>query len=121
VFQEKVEKRVELRVTVVGERVFAAEIDSQRSHRSAGDWRRHDPAHVAVRAATLPMGVRAAARELVRRLDLSYGALDFIERPNGELVFLEVNPTGEYLWIEDSTQLPITAAICDWLCGEAHG
>ncbi len=47
---------------------------------------------------------------------LLYGAIDFIMTPRGELVFLEVNPAGQYLWIEKLTGLPISAAIADWLC-----
>lgn len=30
-------------------------------------------------------------------------------------MFLEINPNGQYLWIEDETGLPITDAICDLL------
>ncbi len=44
-----------------------------------------------------------------------YGALDFIVTPEGQHVFLEVNPAGQYLWVEAQTKLPITAALADVL------
>ena len=47
----------------------------------------------------------------MRRLELQYGAVDFRVTPDGEHVFLEVNPAGEYLFIADRTDLPIAQAI----------
>ena len=116
-FQEYVEKDVELRVTVVGERVFACEIHSQQSAnpRTQIDWRNyslHDTPHVAV---TLPAPVEEACRQLVRKFDLQYSAMDLIRRPDGEYVFLENNPGGQYGWIEMLSGLPITEALGDLL------
>ena len=52
---------------------------------------------------------------LVERLGLCYGALDLVLTPDGRYVFLEINPSGQYLWIEVATGLPITAALCEML------
>jgi glutathione synthase/RimK-type ligase-like ATP-grasp enzyme len=52
---------------------------------------------------------------LIERLELCYGAIDMILTPDGRYVFLEINPSGQYLWIEMETGLPISAAICDLL------
>ncbi|MEV4245300.1 hypothetical protein AB0J63_18065 [Streptosporangium canum] len=46
---------------------------------------------------------------------LTYGAIDLILTPDGRYVFLEINPNGQFLWIEDATGLPIGAAIGDLL------
>ena len=43
---------------------------------------------------------------LVKSLDLRYGAIDLVIERNGAITFLEVNPTGEWYWIEHETQLP---------------
>lgn len=45
---------------------------------------------------------------LARRLGLSYCALDLVVTPSGDYVFLEVNPSGQYGWLESLTGLPIT-------------
>jgi glutathione synthase/RimK-type ligase-like ATP-grasp enzyme len=53
--------------------------------------------------------------QLVERLELCYGAIDMILTPDGRYVFLEINPSGQYGWIEQVTGLPISAAICEFL------
>ena len=113
--QRKIVKQVELRVTVVGDRVFPAEIHSQVTRRTRVDWRRYDHAHTPVREHALPDEVAARCRALAHRLGLRYGAIDLVLTPDGEYVFLEINPNGQWTWIEDLTGLPITAALCDEL------
>jgi D-alanine-D-alanine ligase-like ATP-grasp enzyme len=51
---------------------------------------------------------------------LRFAALDFIVTPDGEYVFLEANPNGQWAWIEHETGLPIAAAIADALEGSCH-
>ena len=63
----------------------------------------------------LPPEVQARCVRLVERLELCYGAIDMILTPDGRYVFLEINPSGQYLWIEKEAGLPISAAICDFL------
>jgi hypothetical protein len=114
-FQAYVPKRVELRITVVGEQVFAAEIHSQKAHRTRIDWRRYDLQHTPHYPHTLPDNVRRSCVELVRQLGLCYGAIDMVLTPDGRYVFLEVNPNGQFLWIEQLTGMPISDAICELL------
>jgi hypothetical protein len=115
IFQAYVEKRVELRITVVGKRVFAAEIHSQANHHTRFDWRRYDLTRTTHLPHALPPEIERQCLALVERLGLRYGAIDMIVTPDGRYVFLEINPNGQYLWIEQKTELPITAAICDLL------
>jgi hypothetical protein len=113
--QENVAKRLEIRVTVVGEHVFAAEIDSQASHRTRQDWRRYDHSNTPLRVHVLPAPVERRCVEITRRLGLSFGAMDLILTPDDEYLFLEINPAGEFGWIEDATRMPISEAIADLL------
>ena len=115
VFQAYVPKRVELRVTLVGTRVFAAEIDSQRSRYSRVDWRHNDLNCTPYRPHQLPAEVQDRCLALLRRFGLRYGAIDLIQRPDGEYVFLELNPNGQFSWIESLTGLPISEALADLL------
>lgn len=115
IFQAYVPKLFELRITVVGQEVFAAEIHSQESHHTRHDWRRYDLFHTLHRAHILPDAVAQHCRDLVARLGLCYGAIDMVLTPDGRYVFLEINPNGQYLWIEEATGLPISEAICDLL------
>lgn len=113
--QARVAKRLELRVTVVGEQVFGAAIHSQRANHTQVDWRRYDDRNTPIEPWSLPAEVSARCVDITRRLGLRYGAIDMVLTPDGRYVFIEINPSGQYLWIENATGLPITAAIVDLL------
>jgi hypothetical protein len=117
IFQEKVPKKVELRVTVVGTRVFAAEIRSQESYRQHTDWR-HTPEFAQARyyaVHTLPAEVEQRCVQVVKALNLTFGALDLILTPDDRYVFLEVNINGQWAYLEDMLGFPISHAIAELL------
>ena len=115
IYQAYVPKRVELRITVVGDRVFAAEIHSQATRRTRHDWRRYHVARTPHGVHALPHDIEQRCVRLVQALGLSYGAIDMVLTPEGRYVFLEINPNGQFLWIEQLTGLPISDAVADWL------
>ena len=115
IFQELVAGGVDVRVTIVGEQMFAAEI---RSGESAYPYDfRVDTAHAPTSVHELPDPVRDRLLALMRVLDLRYGAVDLRVAPDGEHVFLEVNPAGQWLFVEYATGLPISAAVAGLLTG----
>ena len=114
IFQALVPKAYEVRATVVGARIFAGRINSQASTETMIDWRRR-PFDIEKEPIVLPPDIEAKIHALMRWFGLIYGAFDFIVTPEGRHVFLEVNPAGQYLWVEATTKLPITAAIADEL------
>jgi MvdD family ATP-grasp ribosomal peptide maturase len=119
-FQEKVPKAVELRVTVVGDRIFCASIDPHMSDRADHDWRRDGTGLVDQwQHYDLPADVGAGLLKLVDQLGLNYSAIDVIVTPDGRHVFLELNPVGEYFWLEQWPGLPISEAIADVLLDRA--
>lgn len=101
--QEEVAKALELRVIVVGDEVFAAAVDADAYDHTAVDWRA-GARELADRwfAHELPLEVAARVVELVRRFELHYGAIDMILTPDGRYVFLEINPQGEFSWLEET-------------------
>ena len=103
-FQRWVPKAHEVRVTVVGERLFAAAIHAN-SPAAHIDWR-SDYTALRYEQVDPPREVAAGINKLMRALRLSYGALDFVVSPSGEWTFLEINPGGQHGWIEDATGLP---------------
>jgi hypothetical protein len=114
-FQEFVEKVSDIRVTVVGSDVFAAEILSQSNESSRVDWRATDDPNLEHRRHELPPLIRHRCIELVRVLGLSFGAIDLAVRKDGSYSFFEVNPNGEWVWIEDQLGYPISQSIATWL------
>jgi glutathione synthase/RimK-type ligase-like ATP-grasp enzyme len=114
-FQGYVPKLCDLRVTVVGDRTFATEIHSQGILEAKHDWRRGDVSDMPHRAHVLPGDLTQQCRLLVARLGLRYAAIDMILTPAGEYVFLEINPNGQYGWIEELTRQPISEAVASLL------
>ncbi|MFY1595562.1 ATP-grasp ribosomal peptide maturase [Micromonospora sp. WMMD737] len=112
-FQHQVPKDHELRITVVGGRLFAARIDAH-SDAARIDWRT-DYDNLTYRPVELPEAVAAQVLAVTRTLGLVFAAVDLIVTPDGDHVFLEVNPGGQWAWIEAETALPIAAAIADHL------
>lgn len=110
IFQERIEKRHELRVTIVGRQLFTAKIRSDHSPRSAIDWRADIFADI-YEPTEIDDAAEALLLTLHKRLGLAYGAYDLIVDQNGEYVFLEVNPSGQWLWIEQAIGLGISAQI----------
>jgi catechol 2,3-dioxygenase-like lactoylglutathione lyase family enzyme len=114
--QELIPKAFEVRVTVFGERCFALRIDSQADERTRDDWRRfQDPSVIPYTVWELPEPLQRQCAELMSRLGLVYGAFDFIVDPQGEYVFLEVNPHGQWAWVEELTGMPLADALIDLL------
>jgi len=107
-FQELVEKVSDIRVTVVGNDVFAAEILSQRRESSRVDWRATDDVNLEHKVHKLPPKVDDLCRKLVSHLGLAFGAIDLALKADGTYTFFEINPNGEWGWIEDKLGLPIS-------------
>ena len=116
-FQEQVAKRSDVRVTVVGSRIFAAEILSQEHPSSRVDWRATELADLPHRALELPAQLEQKCHELLSTLRLRFGAIDLIRTDDDTYWFLEINPNGEWLWIEHALGYPIAAAIASELLG----
>jgi MvdD family ATP-grasp ribosomal peptide maturase len=120
-FQELLPKSLEIRATVVGHRIMSAAVDSQVSIRATHDWRR-DGLRILQdwRHYQLPLDVEEKILRLMDYFSLNYGAIDIILTPDDRHVFLELNPCGEFFWLERTPGLPISDAIADLLLGRSH-
>lgn len=115
IFQEYVPGSADIRVTVVGEELFAMAIDGRGSADIDFRLRMRSAATSATSATTLPDDVAEGVRALMAHFGIVYGGVDFRRTPEGEYVFLEVNPAGEFLFCEYGAGLPITDAVAGWL------
>lgn len=113
IFQELVPAVADLRVTIVGDEVFPMAIDSSRTSYDV-DFR-VGLAQARTSATTLPADVDRMLRSLMAELGLVYGAVDLRVTPEGEHVFLEINPAGEFLFSENGSGHRITDAVAGWL------
>lgn len=111
--QEEVPRRSDIRVTFVGDKCFVADVTGRQG---LIDWR--DPEeNVRYSVSTIAERDEFLCRSMLGRLGLLYGAFDFIRTPDGRLVFLEVNPTGEWAWLEDRLGFPMRDAFVDIFFG----
>lgn len=114
-FQEYISKKMEIRITVVGDKVFSCEIYSQKSKKTADDWRHYDLENVPHLIHKLPLSIEKLCLTMMERLGLNFATFDLVLTPEGKYVFLELNPNGQWLWIEQLTGMPISQAIAELL------
>ncbi|MBI2628175.1 MAG: hypothetical protein HYW71_01915 [Candidatus Niyogibacteria bacterium] len=115
IFQEYVPKQLELRITVVKNEIFACAIYSQKSEKTKHDWRNYDLANTPHNVWSLPLEIEKKCLNLVRSYNLNFGAIDMIITPENKYVFLELNPNGQWVWIENLTNLPISKTLINLL------
>lgn len=115
--QEYIEKSFELRITTVCDDVFACKILSQEMDETHGkiDWRQGIETDMKHEPFRLPVEIANFCRKYLKSLNLNFGCFDFIVTPQDEYVFLECNPNGQWMWIEELTGLKISNSIAKHL------
>jgi hypothetical protein len=122
IFQRCIEKDHEIRLTMLGDDHIALKIHSYPNERATVDWRSASTNGVKYDQVTLPDWLLERARRLMQALDIRFGCLDFIVDANGDYHFLEVNPSGQFLWAEYALPgTPMLDRFCDFLITEAGG
>jgi glutathione synthase/RimK-type ligase-like ATP-grasp enzyme len=99
IFQEYIPKRVELRVTVIGDEIFTAELHSQVHEETRYDWR-HYEVDIPIYEHQLPVEIGEKCMALTKAYGLNFSTSDLILTPDGRYVFLEMNPNGQFLWVQ---------------------
>lgn len=121
-FQEKIEKKLELRITVIGKRLFAAALDSQATAKGKIDWRKVGAETVGDWVPyEIPDDLKNKMLDFHEFCNLNYGASDVILTPEGDYVFLETNPGGEFFWLDMEMDYEISDEIASLLLGHVSG
>ena len=113
IFQERIPAVADVRVTVVGDDVFPMAIDTRHTGYDVDFGVNMERAPTS--ALALPEDVVDFLHRLMAELGIVYGAADFRLTPEGEYVFLEINPAREFLFVEQGAGHPITDAVAGWL------
>ena len=107
-------------MTVVGEKLFPVKIESQEYEESRIDWRRGTNI-ISHKYIELPKIISRQCINLVKHLNLIFGAIDLVIDKEGNFYFLEINPNGQWAWIEKRLNLPISQEIATLLLlGKNH-
>jgi glutathione synthase/RimK-type ligase-like ATP-grasp enzyme len=114
-FQEHVPKLYDIRVTVIGREAFAARIESQETADTETDWRRGEPDTLHHEPEDLPTDLADRCVALCAHYGLQFGAIDLARTPDGGYSFFEINPNGQWAWVEQRTGIPLRSALADLL------
>jgi len=106
--QEKVMNKYDIRVTIVGETIFAVRIKKLNSNDV--DWRKPE-IEKEYSVIDLPHKLKEQLLKMNRFFNLRYSAIDLIQTLNGDYIFLEINPVGEWVWLEAELGLDISGTI----------
>jgi glutathione synthase/RimK-type ligase-like ATP-grasp enzyme len=109
IFQEFIPGGVDLRITVIGDEIYTGAIYSEHASYKVDFRMVMDEAEI--KPFELPGDLKAQLLEYMRRLELVYGAIDMRLTPEGDYIFLEINPSGQWLFVELATGQPITDAL----------
>ena len=117
--QEYVEKNYELRITVIGEKILCCKIDSQKLPKGNGreDWREgyeHGLSEVE-EWIDCPDEIQEFITLYMQKMNLNFGCFDFIYAKNNSFYFLECNPNGQWMWLEEDLGIPISESIANFL------
>ncbi|KAF2331499.1 hypothetical protein [Flavobacterium nitrogenifigens] len=112
IYQEYINKQYEIRVTVVNDKVFAGKVNSQSREDTSIDWRKEK---IPFERYDLPVEVENKCKLITNKLNLSFGAIDLIKTEDGGYVFLEINPNGQWAWLEMEAGLQISDEIINFL------
>ena len=120
IYQRRVQKAYEVRLTVMGQMMFAVKLesqahpDSQLDFRNAKDWR-----VLGHELIVIPNDIRVKIRRFCDRLQTPFGTMDFIVTIDDDWVFLESNTMGNFLWMEDcNPQIPLLDCFTEFLCSK---
>jgi hypothetical protein len=99
-FQERVAKRTDVRITVVDDNIQAVELIATDDNEPRLDIRRNNMSDVRCRRMVLPRSLRSKILRLLRSYGLRFAAIDMLQDIRGRYVFLEINPNGQWAWLD---------------------
>jgi glutathione synthase/RimK-type ligase-like ATP-grasp enzyme len=114
IWQERIDGTEHLRVHVFGQRIVAAHLSCPEL-----DWRVHLEKTTVTRTELDP-ALEASLRDVMSALDLRMGIFDLKIDPNGQVWWFEVNPQGQFLFIEGMSGLPLADTFAEFLVDEAR-
>jgi glutathione synthase/RimK-type ligase-like ATP-grasp enzyme len=116
IFQRKIENDSEIRVTVVGDKIFSCKLSINDKNKYS-DLHKIEESKIIFEEINLGKKMEKLCIKLNRELGLLVSSIDFVQGKNGEFFFLEINPIGDWYWIEKRTNLPITKSMFDFVNG----
>lgn len=119
IFQEEIEGPLDLRITVIGDKLFAADFPPTTLKSGGDDWIDNRlTLEIPYREHVVPSSVKDSIFATMKGLGLSFGTIDMKINNSHDYVFLEVNPQGQFLYVEILTGLPLAMAMAEFLLSQ---
>ena len=118
IFQEKIKKKFDIRVTVIGDTVYPTAIYSQEHEETKTDWRvwdKYPDINLKHSKFDLPHRIVHLCLKITQEFNLRFSAIDLVYSVDDKYYFLEMNPNGQWAWIEEKVGFPIRDSIIDCL------
>jgi glutathione synthase/RimK-type ligase-like ATP-grasp enzyme len=116
--QELIEKKLDIRVVIFGKSVHAFEIHSQENRHSQIDFRGISPDRLRHEEHALPSSVEQLLFRFMREQGLIYSSFDLVLDVFGEYRFIENNPNGQWLWLQDFATTDLAAEFIAFLLSD---
>ncbi|MDQ4074201.1 MAG: hypothetical protein M3162_07865 [Thermoproteota archaeon] len=110
IVQTKIERQSEIRVTIIGNKIFAFELTPE--YKEYSDIHTIGEKKFSIKEVKLERKISSLCTTLAKKLGLIMSSIDLILSKNNKVFFLEINPIGDWHWIEKRTNTPITEAVC---------
>lgn len=107
--------KIDIRVTIIGDHIIAASIDSDEGINI--DWRQYK-GKLNYKIIELPIETKNKCLQFSKALKLNFCAIDFALH-NNQYYFIEVNPTGEWMWLQKNTDVEFDTIISEFLTKES--
>lgn len=100
IFQERIAKKADIRITVVDDDLQAVELTAADNDEPRLDIRRNNMTDVVYRRTVLPRSIESSIRRVLRSYGLRFAAIDMLRDFRGKYYFLEINPNGQWAWLD---------------------
>ncbi|MBU3662547.1 MAG: hypothetical protein FGM41_05040, partial [Bacteroidetes bacterium] len=119
-FQEYIDKALDIRVFILGAKVYSTAIFSQNSELTEVDFRTNTEGQInKIVPFKLPIKITKLLLKLMKSLKLTSGVVDLLYKDN-EFIFLEINPSGQFSDISNSCNFYLEKEIAKFLCQEIN-
>jgi glutathione synthase/RimK-type ligase-like ATP-grasp enzyme len=115
IFQCNIDKQYELRIIYVDGVFFTGKINATQSIDGKTDWRKAKDLKSVWETYDLPEKIKKQITIMMKNMGLYFGAIDMIRQIDGQYIFLEVNPQGEWGMLQRDLAYPIGETIAEKL------
>ncbi|HYC06201.1 MAG TPA: hypothetical protein VED40_23130 [Azospirillaceae bacterium] len=119
IYQAQIDRVAEIRVFIFGKTLFAVKISPRNDNFPHADWRRIADATGVYSEYELPGAVSEKCFRIIESLGLVTASIDLCLDNDGAFVFLELNESGQFLWLCDRLpDIPLIDAFSEFLCSQ---